>query len=156
MSIPLLILELEMTKESVLYTVIGLLVGVMATVFVAQSAVNRNNTSVQRMMGMHITTSDTKTTTDNSMGMDAMVTGLNGKTGDDFDKAFLSEMIVHHQGAIEMARLAQANAKHPELKALADGIIAAQSSEISQMKLWQTAWGYGSTDTSMGGMHMSH
>ncbi len=72
--------------------------------------------------------------------MDMMTGSLKGKTGDEFDKAFLSEMIVHHEGAIEMAKAALTNAKHQEIKDLANTIINAQASEIEQMKRWQTQW----------------
>lgn len=77
-----------------------------------------------------------------SMGgaMDDMMAGLEGKKGDDFDKAFLSGMIVHHQGAVQMAEAALANAKHDEIKQMAHAIITAQTSEISQMKDWQKSW----------------
>lgn len=78
------------------------------------------------------------------MGMDDMMknmnAGLQGKTGDVFDKAFITEMIVHHQGAIDMAKLALTNAKHQELKDLATAIIKAQTTEINQMKKWQEVW----------------
>ena len=143
-----------MRNESILYSVIGLLVGVMLTVFVVRGTVNTNS-GLRSMMGVR-TTQNATFSSDESMGMDAMTAGLTGKTGDDFDKSFLSEMIVHHQGAIEMAGLARANAKHPELKTLADSIISAQSSEISRMKQWQLNWGYGTSDNSMGGMHMGN
>jgi uncharacterized protein (DUF305 family) len=76
------------------------------------------------------------------MSMNNMVSELSGRTGDDFDKAFLSEMIDHHQGAINMAKLVAAQAKHQEVKDLANGIITAQTSEIAQMKEWQKQWGY--------------
>ncbi len=72
--------------------------------------------------------------------MSSMNTELKGKTGDDFDKAFLREMIVHHQGAVEMAQAALTNAKHQEIKDLANGIISAQNKEISEMKQWQKSW----------------
>ncbi len=77
-----------------------------------------------------------------SMGgaMDDMMAGLEGKKGDDFDKAFLSGMIMHHQGAVEMAEAALADAKHEEIKQMAHAIITAQTSEISQMKDWQKSW----------------
>jgi uncharacterized protein (DUF305 family) len=78
------------------------------------------------------------------MGMDEMMHAMNaeleGKTGSDFDKAFLSEMIVHHEGAVEMAELALTNAKQQELKDLAEAIITAQKGEITQMKAWQKEW----------------
>lgn len=72
--------------------------------------------------------------------MDGMMSGLTGKTGADFDKAFLSEMIVHHQGAVDMAQLALTNAQHQEIKDLARAIIAAQNKEIADMKSWQKVW----------------
>ncbi|MBY0473420.1 DUF305 domain-containing protein [Patescibacteria group bacterium] len=81
---------------------------------------------------------------DNGMGMgnamDDMMVGLSGKTGDDFDKAFLSEMIVHHEGAVSMAKAALTDAKHPELKQMAQNIISAQTTEIQQMQAWQKSW----------------
>jgi uncharacterized protein (DUF305 family) len=74
-----------------------------------------------------------------SMMMD-MNAALRGKTGDAFDKAFIAEMIVHHQGAIDMAQLALTSAKHAEIKNLSQAIISAQTAEIEQMKQWQKAW----------------
>jgi uncharacterized protein (DUF305 family) len=76
------------------------------------------------------------------MTMSQMSGSLQNKTGDDFDKLFLSEMIDHHQGAIEMAKLAKNQAKHSEIKQMANDIITAQTSEISQMKTWQQDWSY--------------
>lgn len=80
------------------------------------------------------------------MGMMDEMTGmsaeLEGKTGDDFDKAFIEQMIMHHQSAIDMAAPAEANAEHQEVKDLAKAIIAAQTNEIAQMKQWQKDWAY--------------
>lgn len=72
--------------------------------------------------------------------MASMNAELKGKTGDAFDKAFLSEMIVHHEGAVEMAELALTNAAHQEIKDLATAIISAQNKEIADMKAWGEAW----------------
>jgi uncharacterized protein (DUF305 family) len=78
--------------------------------------------------------------TDMSAMMANMNAGLQGKTGDAFDQEFIAEMIVHHQGAIDMAKLALTNAKHQEIKDLANAIISAQTKEITQMKQWQKSW----------------
>lgn len=75
----------------------------------------------------------------NGMGMSMM---LRGKTGDNFDKAFLTLMIPHHQDAINMANDALKNAKHAELRELAKSIISAQQSEIDMMNQWLKDWGY--------------
>lgn len=72
--------------------------------------------------------------------MDSMMQALNGKTGDAFDKAFLAEMTMHHQGAVQMAELALKNAKHQEIKDMANAIISAQTSEITQMQNWKKEW----------------
>ncbi len=72
--------------------------------------------------------------------MDGMMAGLQGKTGDDFDKEFLSEMIVHHQGAVEMAKAVLATSKRPELIKLANDIISAQNNEIGMMQGWHKSW----------------
>lgn len=145
----------KMNKESMLYTIIGVLGGSLLTLIVATTSVNADNRGMMGMMGIHSNQATTKT--DNSMGMDVMTGNLKGKTGEDFDKAFLSEMIVHHQGAIDMATLAKQNAKHDEIKKLADDIVAAQTKEISEMKQWQQQWGYGvSSDSNNDNMMMSH
>lgn len=72
--------------------------------------------------------------------MEEMMSALQGKTGDEFDKAFLAEMIMHHQGAVDMAKATLQIAKHQELKDMAQAIIAAQTAEIQQMQQWQKAW----------------
>ncbi len=80
----------------------------------------------------------------NAMDMDEMMKGmsasLEGKTGDAFDQAFLKEMIVHHEGAVVMAKQVLATSKRPELIKLANDIITAQTGEIKMMGDWQKAW----------------
>lgn len=72
--------------------------------------------------------------------MGGMMIGLDGKTGDALDKAFLDEMIVHHEGAIEMAQTLLNGTKRPELIKLGNEIIAAQSQEIKMMTAWRSTW----------------
>lgn len=133
-----------MKNQALIYGIIGLVAGGLLAGLTATLSVNTNNHTMMRMMGMH-TTGSQGIMHHNDMSMGQMMDGLQGKTGDDFDKTFLSEMIMHHQGAINMAKLAQTNAKHQEVKSMADDIISAQSKEIDQMQTWQTGWGYKST-----------
>ena len=81
-----------------------------------------------------------------AMGMEeemaSMMKALEGKTGDEFDKAFIEQMIMHHTSAIDMSKPAAKNAAHQEVKTLAADIISAQTKEIAQMKQWQKSWGY--------------
>jgi hypothetical protein len=94
-------------------------------------------------IGGHIMPDGTYMSND-GMTMSQMMADMNkelvGKTGDDFDKAFLAEMVVHHQGAVEMAKLALTNAKHQEIKDLARVIISAQNKEIGSMNSWMSGW----------------
>ena len=65
---------------------------------------------------------------------------LDQLSGDDFDRAFLMQMSMHHAMAVLMARPVAANASHQELKALAGDIIADQTREIAQMSQWSADW----------------
>lgn len=85
-------------------------------------------------------------TTNNSvMTMAEMVASLKDKNGDDYDKAFINEMIAHHKSAVDMAKFSASKAKHDEIKKLSLDIIAAQEKEIGEMKHWQMDWGYPAT-----------
>lgn len=57
-----------------------------------------------------------------------------------FDQRFITAMISHHSGAIEMAKEAQTRAEHAEIKQLAGEIIRAQEAEVQQLEAWQKAW----------------
>lgn len=72
--------------------------------------------------------------------MHDMNASLEGKTGDAFDKEFLDQMIVHHEGAVAMAQQVLAVSRRPELLSLARAIISAQETEIQQMQQWRVQW----------------
>ena len=79
------------------------------------------------------------------MGMNDSMKGIDMKmlgtlSGNDFDLAFIKQMIPHHEGAVVMAKEALQKSTKPEIKTLAGAIIKAQEAEIKQMKGWQTAW----------------
>lgn len=59
---------------------------------------------------------------------------LAASSGADFDTKFLTMMIAHHQGALEMASTEMANGVNPAATALAEAIAKAQTAEIATMQ----------------------
>ena len=80
---------------------------------------------------------------DEQMGLDHSAMA-DIEAADDVDKAFAQAMIPHHEGAIEMAKLAQERGQHAEIKQLADEIIEAQEAEIEILSEHSTGEHHGS------------
>ena len=59
------------------------------------------------------------------------------------DVDFARGMIPHHQGAIDMAQAVLAHGQDPEIRALAEAIIAAQEQEIAVLRSWLEKRGQG-------------
>ncbi len=75
------------------------------------------------------------------MGEDDMAT-LEGASGAEFDKLFLEQMTVHHQGAVDMAESQQSDGSNPQAIELAGAIVTSQTAEIAEMdRLLQTQQG---------------
>ncbi len=101
------------------------------------------NAMHQRMFGASMMGAD-----HGSLGLDDQMMGMSAnmeslETAKPFDRAFIDEMVPHHQGAIRMARIELADGQDQETKDLAQSIIDAQSHEIEQMNQWRERW-YGS------------
>ncbi|MCX4855825.1 DUF305 domain-containing protein [Streptomyces canus] len=59
---------------------------------------------------------------------------LKKASGKDFDSMFLTMMVEHHEGAVEMATTEKAKGEYKTATALAGDIVTAQNAEISEMK----------------------
>lgn len=66
-------------------------------------------------------------------GMDSM---QNMEMSGDIDKDFAMMMKVHHQQALDMAKMELAHGKSPAIKAMAKKIITAQKKEIAEFDRW--------------------
>ncbi len=72
------------------------------------------------------------------MGMDMDMDEF--REAEPFDLAFIDEMIIHHEGAIDMARAILDTTERDELREMAEEIIEAQDVEIQQMREWRAEW----------------
>ncbi len=114
----------------------------------ANRAANGNSTATVTSN----TTSATTSSPGGSMsGMSNMNGGMSGMdhsmmqsspnaASQPYDLQFIDTMIMHHQGAIDMARPATTKAQHAELKEMARNIIRDQEREIAQMKQLREQW----------------
>jgi uncharacterized protein (DUF305 family) len=68
------------------------------------------------------------------MGTKGMARQMVMENGKYSDKAFIDAMVPHHQGAIEMAKVALKHAQHEEITELSHNIISSQQAEIEELK----------------------
>lgn len=96
------------------------------------------------MVGLVLATFFTSTMTGYRNTVGGMMSGnqnlRNNQMTGNIDKHFIEQMIPHHEGAIDMAKLALEKSKRTEIKTLASAIIASQTKEIEDMTIWYKTW----------------
>lgn len=97
-----------------------LVLGLLATPVLGQDTMPQHGGAADAMQG----------------AMQQMQHGMDMPATGDVDVDFAQMMIPHHQGAIDMAKAELASGKDPELRQLAEKIIAAQEKEIAFLKEW--------------------
>lgn len=101
-------------------------------------------TSLTKNVDQTHNTSDLKATHDARVTMQKemkeMVETVKNTEGEDRDKAFIDQMIMHHQAAITMSQSVLQTTERTEIKELAKKIIEAQTSEIKTMVDWRKEW----------------
>lgn len=75
-----------------------------------------------------------------------MFAQANSSGSSKFEQSFLDSVPMHHEDAIQMAKLCTEKAVHPELKSLCQNIISSQTEQKSQMQGWLRSW-YGGKGT---------
>jgi uncharacterized protein (DUF305 family) len=130
----------------------GVICGLICVAFMwaYMSMGSMNMSAVSPKAGMHMMPDGTMMANapEHTMDMDGSMEGmmmdmtarLQGKTGPELEKIFLEDMIVHHQGAVDMAKVLLKGTDKPELIQFANDIISLQSKEIEMQKGWLAKW----------------
>lgn len=129
-------------NREIVFGIGGLLIGVLISQYIVATSVTQRGFGMMQANNREEMMEDRQDDMHGGSSMDDMMDSMQGKTGDAFDQAFIDAMIVHHEGAVQMAEQAKLSAKHQEIKDMSDAIINAQTTEINQMRMWQEDWGY--------------
>lgn len=92
------------------------------------------------IVGLILALSFTSTVGPSRNGGFGMMGFRNTQGVNNIDKHFIEQMIPHHEGAIEMAKLALERSKREEIKTLATAIIDSQTKENEDMRIWYKDW----------------
>ncbi|MFA7193599.1 MAG: DUF305 domain-containing protein [Candidatus Paceibacterota bacterium] len=123
-------------NQKVVFLITGLVVGIFVGHFIGGGDF-KSNSKMHQMPDGTMMHNDHKSGASNmDEMMHSMTASLEGKMGAEFDREFLEQMIIHHEGAVEMARMVLVQSKEAKLINLAQDIIDAQTSEIKMMQNW--------------------
>ncbi len=129
-----------MNKKHIIITaIISLVVGIVIGKYALGGQVNSMADKSGGNSGLSIHPG-TKSATSSSGVHISGASVLKNKQGDEFDKAYLTEMIDRDQGTIRMADLAPSLALHAEVKTLAQSITTSENAEIAELQALLNKW----------------
>ncbi|NAE18322.1 DUF305 domain-containing protein, partial [Enterococcus hirae] len=114
-------------------TRVGAIIGAAALSITLAACGASDSGSSPSMSGMNHSSASSSATSSASASVDTQHNAA--------DVSFTQDMIVHHQSAIDMAKVATTQASSQQVKDLASRIEAAQGPEITEMNSWLQAWG---------------
>lgn len=115
---------------------------IATTLFTGLAVAQQSPAPMSGMGMMAPNASDSASTKGYKAAMMKMMDGMPMmKFTGDADVDFMAHMKPHHQVAVDMAKVVVANGKDPEVKRLAQEIIAAQEKEIAVIDAWLKAKG---------------
>lgn len=116
-------------------------IGVGAIAILAASGMARADDAAPKAAMDHMemdrsTTGGTPADKAFAASMQKMMKEMDAKPTGNADRDFVTMMIPHHRGAIDMAKVQLQYGNDPMLRKLAAAIVRAQDSEIAEMKAW--------------------
>jgi uncharacterized protein (DUF305 family) len=123
-----------MKTKSMLLTGAALIVA--AAIYGVMQNSNMSAMTSMNHSGMAASAADSDATKAYQAAMDKMHMDMMKPPTGKPDLDFITGMIPHHQGAIDMAKAVLQYGKDPDIKTLAENVVKAQNGEITMMKDW--------------------
>lgn len=103
---------------------------------IARQMKDKQEGEIQQMKTARLEVAGSETTPDMSpdQEMPVPMDSMMALRGNELDRAFLRNMILHHRQGIEMAQQAQPNLQRPDLQSLTQKMITDQQNEIEKME----------------------
>ena len=106
----------------------------LATALLSACGDNKTTTETTTSAGTTATPAASDSAKMDGMATPVTIDGLATLSGTEFDTAYLTTMIRHHEGAIKMAERAIAEGTDPELKTIATKILGMRQGELKTFK----------------------